>query len=47
MKQMKYFLRKAMDDELAFSWLTTGLVCLRWADYFAARGWFGRGRNSL
>ena len=44
---MSEALRDAMDDELAFSWLTTGLVCLRWSDHYAARGWYGRGRNNL
>ena len=43
---MKDALRQAMDDEVPFSWLTTGLVCLHWAEYFAARGWYGRGRNT-
>jgi hypothetical protein len=41
---MSEALREAMDDELAFSWLTTGLVCLHWQEYFANRGIYGRGR---
>jgi|SoimicmetaTmtHPA_FD_contig_21_64866126_length_335_multi_2_in_0_out_0_2 hypothetical protein len=40
-------LHEAMEEARAFSWLTTGLVCLEWQTYFANRGWYGRGRNCV
>lgn len=44
---MSNVLRKAMDDGLAFSWLSSGLVCLQWSAHYALRGWYGRGRNCM
>lgn len=34
--------QQAQADRLAFSWLSTGMVCEHWAAYYAALGFWGR-----